>query len=164
MNQPQPLPLHDIHLPPPLSWWPLAPGWWYLLGLIIILSSILYFLVRWYKKGAIKREALICLQQIEEEYSKKGDSLLLVKNLSTLLRRMALSSFPREKVAGLTGESWLQFLDNHNWTKPPQQSADFQSGAGQILLTAPYQPQVQQKEVDALFALCKQWIKKSKLS
>jgi Domain of unknown function (DUF4381) len=28
--------LRDIHLPPGISWWPLAPGWWALAGVVAI--------------------------------------------------------------------------------------------------------------------------------
>ena len=34
--------LRDIHLPDPVSIWPLAPGWWALM----ILVPVLYFLIR----------------------------------------------------------------------------------------------------------------------
>ena len=28
------LPLRDLHLPDPIGWWPLAPGWWFVLVLV----------------------------------------------------------------------------------------------------------------------------------
>lgn len=36
LARPQGLPLRDIHLPPPPSWWPPAPGWWLLFALVAV--------------------------------------------------------------------------------------------------------------------------------
>ena len=30
---PELLPLRDLHLPEMVGWWPLAPGWWFLIAL-----------------------------------------------------------------------------------------------------------------------------------
>ena len=39
MNDPGSLQnLNDIVLPAPVPWWPLAPGWWVLIGLIPIVG------------------------------------------------------------------------------------------------------------------------------
>jgi hypothetical protein len=162
-SPPPPLPLHDIHLPPPISWWPPAPGWWYLLGTVFLTVGVGFFLFRRYKSGALRRESLAQLQEIEEGYQDRGDPLLLVQELSILLRRIALSSqlTEQEQVAGLIGEDWLRFLDNHNTTKNPQKSTAFQQGAGRILLTAPYQNRVDTEEIEALLTLCRQWIERS---
>ena len=29
------LPLRDLHLPEAIGWWPLAPGWWVLLAMLV---------------------------------------------------------------------------------------------------------------------------------
>ena len=51
--------LRDIHLPEPIGWWPLAPGW-YLLGFFVLsLAVILAYTIRRYiLNGRAKREAL----------------------------------------------------------------------------------------------------------
>ena len=30
--------LADIHLPYPVSFWPLAPGWWVLIGILVVIA------------------------------------------------------------------------------------------------------------------------------
>jgi len=36
--------IRDIHLPDAISWWPLAPGWWGLLALIVIAIVLFWYL------------------------------------------------------------------------------------------------------------------------
>lgn len=159
----QSLPLRDIHLPPAISWWPPAPGWWYLLAGVVILVGLALLIRRWYKKGALRREALTRLRQIETAYEQEGDCIKLSQELSILLRRIVLSNRPKEQVAGLTGENWLRFLDEHNPVSNKKNSSAFQQGAGRILITAPYQKQVDKEEVDRLLGLCQKWITKGRL-
>ena len=40
---PKQIPLRDLHLPEVVGWWPLAPGWWVLLAMLVIACG---FLVR----------------------------------------------------------------------------------------------------------------------
>ena len=47
------LPLRDIHLPDPVSWWPPAPGWWLLFGLSLVLGGLLV----WHRLRRRRREA-----------------------------------------------------------------------------------------------------------
>ncbi|MBF0380103.1 MAG: DUF4381 domain-containing protein [Magnetococcales bacterium] len=166
MNQTNtpPLPLHDIHLPQGISWWPLAPGWWYLLGLIITLSGLVYLLRSWHRKGALRREALKNLVKIEESYKQTGDHAILAQDISVLLRRIAISNQNKTLTAGLTGEKWLQFLDANNPIIDAKSNNSFQNGVGKILITAPYMQHVDRQEVENLLELCRLWIKKSRLT
>jgi hypothetical protein len=78
----------------------------------------------------------------------------LLPELSMLLRRVAISRFPRHDVASLTGDAWLAFLD-----RALGDGAAFQSGAGRILLNGPYADKVD-ADAESLLVLCERWIKR----
>jgi len=144
--QPEQLPLHDIHLPEPISFlWPLAPGWWLLLAVVLLLILASIWLLRWFK--APKRIALRHLKKLEKAYS--DDPKKLVQEISTLLRRFYITKYPRKEVASLTGQAWLEFLGKPLLTK----------NQGRCLIDAPYRENV---EIDtkALLNLCRILIKK----
>lgn len=154
MANPMQLPLRDIHLPAPVSWWPLAIGWWILLAsLILIVAFTLWFYLR---RQRIRYSAVHLaraeLSELRERYLQHNDVRLLAGELSILLRRLSISAYPREETASLTGERWLQHLDRMLPDKP------FTSGAGRILIEAPYRRQVQINEIEPLFKTCADWI------
>jgi len=102
--------LHDIVAPPPVPWWPPAPGWYVLGGVLFFLLAL--GLVAWlqqYRANAYRREALRELDALEEKQQ--------WQELSVLLKRVALSAFPRTEVASLTGESWMAWLNQHGGGK-----------------------------------------------
>lgn len=98
--------LYDIHLPADPSWWPLAPGWWIVMG-IIILSATLIIVFQWHnyrwKKNIQGEVNNVILEN-------KSDIRLQLSGLSSILRRVALRQFPHEQVASLHGQAWLEFL------------------------------------------------------
>ncbi len=145
---PPDLPLRDIHLPSEIGWWPVAPGWWLLLGLLALLVVIIrgYLLYR-------RRRRLRCLALARLNELSSLSEVQLVRSLSRLLRQAAISHFPRQEVAGLSGEDWLQFLDR------PFDDQPFSSGIGRNLIDAPYRPVVT-LDGTALIALCRRWLKK----
>ncbi|MCF6236844.1 MAG: DUF4381 domain-containing protein [Gammaproteobacteria bacterium] len=143
--------LRDIHSPPPVSFWPPAPGWW-ILALLIILGIVggwLFYL--WQKKRALQKTALIELNQLQQSLSDGQDLSIFSAQISTLLRRIALAQFNRDEVAGLTGNAWLTFLDRTGKTD------NFTQGVGKIIITAPYQVTT---DIDGqeLITIVKNWI------
>lgn len=152
---PTELPLRDIHLPPEISWWPFAWGWW----LVLALGGLgLIALIWWWLKRPAKIQrinlsaqasALQELDRIEQQYP--NDPIGLVRELSVLLRRIAISLYGRRSVAGLTGLSWLQFLDKQ--TGSPVFSQRFQ----QALTELPYRAQGS-TDVRALLQEVRQWL------
>ena len=114
--------LHDIVMPEAVSWWPLAPGWYVLLVIVVGLAiNFAIRAMRRYRRNAYRREALAML------LNASADPSSLSSEVAVLLKRTALSAFPREQVASLTGEGWLAFLDRTGATK------DFSQGAGRVL-------------------------------
>jgi len=154
MTDPLQLPLRDIHLPQAPGWWPPAPGWWAVLVLLLSVSAFAYW--RYQRRQRILRSAVslarVELDLLESDYARHNDARELVAALSVLLRRLSISAFPRTQTASLTGEDWLKFLDG------PLQNAPFSSGAGRILIEAPYRPEVKVDEISPLLTLCRQWI------
>ncbi len=141
---PEQIPLRDLHLPEVVGLWPLAPGWWILMAMAA--AGLGYLLYKQFKKwrwNAARRLSLRELRRVRAEYEKGADALTLGKELSELVRRSMLAYAPRAEVAGLTGDSWLEWLDRDLENKP------FTQGAGRNLESLPYQrPETIENEVD----------------
>ena len=110
--------LKDIHLPPPVSFWPPAPGWWVLA--VLLISSLFIggvWFYRQHKKRRPKTEALRILKDLQILYQNSQDEVVSLRNLSNLIRRTALTLYDIDAVASLQGSSWLEFLDKTGKTK-----------------------------------------------
>lgn len=140
-------PLKDIHLPDVVGYWPLAPGWWLLLGLLILLAAVIYLSWRYWKSHSMRRLAIAHLDELAKLPEQK-----LAAALSRLLRQAVISHFPSDH-AGLSGLKLLEFLDR------PFSERPFTTGVGRSLLDAPYRVDAQVDTV-ALIALCRRWLKK----
>jgi hypothetical protein len=149
------LPLRDIHLPDPVSWWPPAPGWWLLLAAAALILASIVLLVFLRKRRRLKRSVKAELVALRQHYQQQHDRLQLVQSLSALMRRACISFYPRQNAAGLTGDRWLQYLDS------TAQRKEFEHGTGRILATAPYLPTSSKidTDLDELLALCEDWLK-----
>lgn len=146
------LPLKDIHLPEAIGWWPPAIGWWLLAILIPLLIAVLYWLYkRLTRKTAIKT-AKKNLATIKENPALDNNQKL--RELSMLVRRVAITVSPRTEAASLTGRQWLEFLDKSLTGAP------FSEGCGQLLADAPYRNTLPTElEISQLISLCEDWLK-----
>jgi len=150
--QPTELPLRDIHLPEAIGWWPPAIGWWLLAGFILLLIAFLY----WFYKSLIRTTAIKAAKKyltvIKEDPDL--DNAKKLRELSMLIRRVAISVNPRTEVASLTGRQWLVFLDQSVTGDP------FSEGCGQLLTEGPYRNTLPSElEIAQLISLCEDWLK-----
>lgn len=157
MIDPADLPLRDIHLPAAVSWWPPAPGWW-LLALILLLACFGFWrLLHRYRDGRVRRAARAALERLFAAHRQHRDDGRLLRELSVLIRRIALSRFPRRDIARLSGSAWLAFLDQA--LEGSRQEHGFSRGPGQVLAEGPYTP-APELELAALQRLCRTWLRR----
>jgi len=151
---PQALPLRGLHLPEPVGWWPLAPGWWLLIAVLVVASALL--IRTWLQRrarSAARRRALRQLEESRSAYAHHGNPVTLGAEVSELLRRTMLAYAPRAEVAGLTGDAWLAWLDRD--LDEPR----FRDGPGRKLLELPYRnPETvaEDEDIDGMLAAVRQ--------
>lgn len=102
--------LRDIHMPEAVPFWPLAPGWWILIGLAAALVAAAAW-VAWHRHTRLRREARRELDRLSVAFAETGDRVALAAGVSALLKRVALARFDPDRVAALHGESWTGFLN-----------------------------------------------------
>lgn len=143
--------LRDIHLPPEPALWPPAPGWWLVVLAVALLAALAF---RRHRRGRALREALRELEALAAAHRSASDPIRLARSLSQLLRRYALARFPNAGIAGLTGDAWLQFLDEHGG------AGRFNGADGALLASLPYRdvPPDALPAPDALIALVRGWL------
>jgi len=140
--------LEPVPEPAAVSLMPQTPGW-IVLGIVVVVA-VWWGLRRMRARrraGAYRRAALAELDRARDRAGNRtGDDGAYI---ATLLRRTALAGYPRAQVAGLTGDDWLNFLD---------QSYDgkgFSGPEGKALLAAPYRRNIPQP---GLADLARTWI------
>ena len=149
--QPVQLPLKDIHLPEAIGWWPPAVGWWILAVLIPVMLVLLIVLYKRITRKTAIKDAKKILNEIKldpglDDYQK-------LCQLSVLMRRTAISHYPRTEVASLTSKEWLLFLQR------PMQDKRFTEGVGKLLTEAPYMKSADNVPIKELTDLCEDWLK-----
>ena len=109
--------------PPPVSWWPLAPGWWALLVLVPLLLWGLWYLRRYLPQrqqqamqseqplDPMRQAALAELARLVRPYDGQHAGPWL-QQLNALLKRLARADYPTDNSHILSGRAWLAFLDN----------------------------------------------------
>jgi hypothetical protein len=149
--------LRDIHDLDAIPWWPLAPGWWWVIGIAVLLmlvAGIRY----WIRYSGImpgwRGDARRQLRELKKAL-RNEDPRDVAGRLSILLRRIAMARSGRQQAAGLSGDDWLAWLEQNDntgfrWTK-----------GGWVLLQAPYMPPemtVRSNEVMHLVVAAMHWV------
>lgn len=150
--------LHDIIVPEAVPWWPPAPGWYWVLGLVVamLLTALIKELIRW-QHNRYRREALaeLARQEAALENPELRPSALL--GIAELLKRTAVTGFQREHVATLTGPKWFAFLDH------TARGSGFRDGLGAMLENTIYDPRIagtlDPRKLHSVVQAIRHWIK-----
>lgn len=150
--------LRDIEGLDTIPWWPLAPGWWLLIGMILLLITIGIILLNRRRQAEKERAQdwrAIAKKEWLSLHPSQGSPRDQLIFLSILLRRVAIQRHGRESCAGLSGESWLTWL-----TENDPQGFDWQKN-GRIIIQLPYRPPdtpINEAEVKTLYQAVQAWI------
>ena len=145
------LELRDIVPPPEPPWYLLAPAEW--LGLALGLALLAWVGYR-RRQRRVSRQLIAAgdeLDAIRRRYAARRDAPALAGELAAWLKRVASQAYPPARVAALSGERWLAFLDLATG------DTSFSRGAGRIFGARQYRP-APDFDADAVFALCERWL------
>lgn len=95
--------LKDIHMPPPASWWPLAPGWWILAAIVLLAAVGLAW--RSWRRRLPKRRWYEARRELDTLLvNHRNDAATFAAGVSQLLRRVARLRDPA--TVSLRGDAW----------------------------------------------------------
>ncbi len=145
--------------PSPVRFYPSAPGWHVLAGIILLmLAGIVVFAFHRYRKNRYRRFALRWLEQEEQKYiaNKEYDQLIYIANL--LAKQICTHLTGNNQALILRGSDWLTYLSQ---TCP---TLSFSSSEEEILKALYESPTglSQQQAVDFSDKI-KHWIKKHRI-
>lgn len=109
--------LRDLDAPAAIGWWPLAPGWWILIFLVLCAISLtIIFTVSKYRREAIYRAATAEIKTLHQNYldnAQQAQALTqLLQSANAILKRLACHIDDTAQVSSLTGKSWHRYLSN----------------------------------------------------
>lgn len=137
----------DIQMPDGVSFFPIAYGWWVLLlAVIFLFIGVKVFITFW--KSRKKYYSLKKLEAISTD-----NPIQAAMDISELLRRISL--FKYRKSCALSGQDWIDFLNQHSAEPLSPQNAEFLSFAPFMSLSdTRYTPD----DAKELKNFCKNWI------
>ena len=129
--------LEPLIAPGEVGIWPPAPGWVILGGLLLLGLTLLTII--WFRKRKKNHYRALALKRLMEISSAAGQEPGPghIQALNRLLKQTALSAFPRELVASLVGDAWLDFLDR------TYKRSNFSGQYRTLLLDSAYRKEIQ---------------------
>ena len=119
---------HEHHHPDYVKVWGIL-----LALLVVIVAAGIYLLLAKRRRNRYRLAALEELQLLWSDYQNNADTEKYVAKLAQLMRRTAITAYPKSNAATLFGEEWLQFLDQ------TAAGENFCRGAGKQLASLPYE-------------------------
>ncbi|WP_163834040.1 DUF4381 domain-containing protein [Spartinivicinus ruber] len=118
--------LAPLAQPEPISQWPMAPGWWLLAALILLIAGFASY--KFYRRRMQRRyrqQASQLLDNYWQTYQRQQNLAAFITACNQLLKQVAITAYGRNRVAALTGQAWQQFLLAHQPSNAVQLPDDF---------------------------------------
>lgn len=150
--------LRDIHQPAEVSFWPLAPGWWGMISLFMIVILLAWWMLwpklqrRWRVQYWQKK-----LSQLAKAAKQPKRCHKALMHTSVLLHQLAYQNYPDRTEDQFKPDEWFQFL---NQTSDPQQP--FTNEFKLALTQGPYNPKfhLSESQSQQLYSTIFAWVKK----
>ncbi|MFT6051280.1 MAG: hypothetical protein ACJAZ0_001377 [Halioglobus sp.] len=141
----------EVTMPQDVSWLPQTVGWtWLALATLALSLRFAWFALRKWHCNRYRKEALLQLRALDQ----KVDSSDLVAAINRVLKLAALVAYSRTRVAQLSGESWVDFL-NGQCEQPP-----FGPEQSQLLAVSSYRAEaVTPASAQQILAASRLWVR-----
>lgn len=103
--------MRDVHLPTDIGWWPLAPGWWIIIVLLLFAGIATTYLVFKNKRRQAYRQ--FALKELNHNYTlcqETGSTRAYLQSANAILKRCVLHASGTSDAARLSGKAWLNTL------------------------------------------------------
>ena len=105
--------LRDVHLPEPVSWWPLAFGWWLLIAFgCIAIIAMLIFLHRKKQQNQYRKEALLQLDNVYSIWQQDKNTVAYLQSVNAVLKRSIQHTKGASHFLRLSGVNWVSSLNS----------------------------------------------------
>lgn len=129
--------LRDLHLPQPISGWPPAPGWWALLVVLLcVLAYALWRVVKRRQRSDPRRQAIAALSAAFAQWQADGNPASYLQLSHSILRRLAITLAGRTSVSRLSGDQWVDWLEQ---LEPQRSMQPFPNAVRDALARGAYQ-------------------------
>lgn len=111
--------LRGLQLPEPVSWWPLAIGWWIVIAISLLVCSIVVFrLVKKYRQNRYRKLALGELQNSYSNWQQHQDPHQYLHSSNAILKRVIREIEPNTNTPSTSksGEDWSILLQQYATT------------------------------------------------
>lgn len=138
--------MHGFDMPPPVSWWPLAPGWW--IVAVLTVASAGFLIARGYKmqrerqqaarapRQTVHQQTIGLLDQHIDQWRRDDNTQHYLMQVNSTLKRLVLSTGQVPGAASASGEDWIHCLANYSASPLPRQTL-------QTIAVQCYRPQPQ---------------------
>lgn len=145
--------LKDIHLPPGISWWPPAPGWWALAGAVVV-AALAVVGINYVRRRTIRYRALHELNDLRRDESL--GAVTAAERIAVLLKRIVLQRSTTKSIGVEHGTRWVDRL--------MQEPGGMPAEIARFLALAPYAHDElidSSPDRSALFTAADRWIRRN---